>query len=204
VLPRNIDSSSRFPSTLADAKTSAQKEGIVEAERVVLEAFGPTIKLRDEDGSLLGPFAPLMYTPENIVPYLKHAAACVGTKHLTLRERELVTLAVGSVARADYVLYAHKHIAISIGLSPEQADSAASGTTPTDLNESETLLFAMGLEMAKGYGKVSEKCWEMGKKMLGLEGMAAVAQLVGSYLHASCLVNCAKVRSPKEKGEDGT
>lgn len=202
MLLNKMNSSPRFPSTLADAKTTAQREGVIEAERTVLEAFGPSVKLRGEDGSLLGPFAPLMYTPENIVPYLRHAAACIGTKHLNHRERELVTLAVGSVARSDYVLYAHKQIAISVGLSPEQADCAASGKTPIDVNEREALIFAMSLEMANGYGKLGEETWETGKKMIGLEGMTALAQLVGSYLHAICLVNCADVKVPKANGDD--
>lgn len=191
----------RFPSVPPSQQNEEQKAIDKEAERVVLESFGPSFKLRDDDGTLLGPFAPLFYTPDSFIPYLRHVHATAMTPHFAPRERELATLAVGAVTQAEYVLYAHSRIALSLGLSKKQVDDAVQGKVPRGLSERETVIYEFALVMANSYGKLDDRRWESGKQMFGREKMAALIQIVAMYLHSSCVINAAEIRSPDGKEE---
>ncbi|KAF1968502.1 hypothetical protein BU23DRAFT_602117 [Bimuria novae-zelandiae CBS 107.79] len=79
-------STPRFPAT---SLTPAQRADLGAAEQAVRSTFGTAIELRDANGTLLGPFGPLSYTPSVLSPYLTHMVAVNTTPLLMPREREL-------------------------------------------------------------------------------------------------------------------
>ncbi|KAL5452782.1 hypothetical protein PMIN06_005811 [Paraphaeosphaeria minitans] len=185
----------RFPSA---ALTPAQQADLAAAETAVRDTFGPGIELKDAAGSLLGPFGPLSYTPASLAPYLAFAVAVSTTPLLTPRERELATLATTSVTRCDYVAYAHRKAGLSAGLSDPQVSAALAGKEVEGLSEKETVVYGLGLGLARGYGKVGDEVFEGAVGVLGRQGVSAVAQVVGAYALAGVLVGVAGVGAPAE------
>jgi 4-carboxymuconolactone decarboxylase len=186
----------RFPSVPSSDLSDPQRQANEEAERTVRAAFGSSFSLTDSNGALLGPFAVLTYTPNSFVPYLHHTASVLLTSLFSPRERELATLAVCSVTKAEYVRYAHVKIGIAVGFSKEQADGAVEGRMELGLEGREMLVYELALVMAKNYGRLSDEAWERGRTVLGRDGMAALSQIVASYLHSSVLVNLAQIKVP--------
>lgn len=197
-IPEMSDNSStpipRFP---PGEQNDAQKAAFAEAEKRVRETFGSNFKLKDDQGNLLGPFAILSYTSESFLPYLNFAAAVNTLPYITARERELTALATGFVTQTPYIVYAHKNIGMTMGLSQEQVDDAAEGKSPEALEEREKLVYDLALEMAKTSGKVTDEQFQLGVQGIGREGVSSIAQLVGAYLLGSVLVNGADVTVPQ-------
>jgi 4-carboxymuconolactone decarboxylase len=187
---------SRFPPIPSSDLSDSQKQANEEAEKTVRAAFGSSFSLTDSNGTLLGPFTVLTYTPNSFVPYLHHTASVLLTSLFSARERELATLAVCSVTKAEYVRYAHMKIGMAVGLSEEQVDGAVEGKLDLGLEGREMLVYELALVMAKSFGKLNDEAWERGRTVLGRDGMAALSQIVASYLHSSILVNLAQTKVP--------
>lgn len=86
----------------------------------------------------------------------------VSTPVFTARERELGVLAVAGVTRAEYVLYAHRRIASSVGLEEEIVEVALEGGEGVDmvgLSAREESVYRLALEMARNWGRVSDETW---------------------------------------------
>ena len=164
----------------------------------MLEAYGPTFKFLGDDGSPKGPFPPLLYTPSTFVPYLKVSRDMLTYPTFVPKQRELAVLATAGVTQAQYIVYAHKHIGMSLGWSQEQVDDAAAGEAPKGLEEKDTLIYDLSLEMARNFGRLEDRSWERGEKELGKEAMAALSQIVGSIMLSSCLVNITDAEVPKD------
>jgi len=103
--------------------------------------------MQSADGTLIGPFNPLLDSPEISESFWdwQHAEGQYTT--LSDREREVVILSVGAVWRASYELYSHSAAARTAGLSPEQVDTLAGGAMPDQVSTREQCAwrFAHGL-----------------------------------------------------------
>ena len=77
-------------------------------------------KGKTEDGKLIGPFNPYLYSTGITPGFLQWMQA--DSKHTTLSKRvhEVVILSVGTVWKSPYELYAHSAVARKVGL-PEAA-----------------------------------------------------------------------------------
>lgn len=125
--------------------------------------FGESFTLRNPlTGELLGPFAALSYTDGWIPQYCNYIHSIISSPVFTLRERELIVLAVASVTRAEYVMYAHRRIAASVGLDSETIEGALARylwTDMMDLTPRETNVYRIASEMAGNWGRVSDDTW---------------------------------------------
>lgn len=191
-MPGNIIGA-RFP---ADAQTPAQQAAFAEAEKLVKEVFGSSFQLKDPQGNLLGPFGILSYTPTTFLAYLNYTQAYTTLPTLTPKERELSILATASVTNSAYILYAHKSIAVTVGLTPLQAESASKGKVPDNLQDREAFVYSLALKIAQKFGTFSDELFGQAVAELGREGVAQLSQLVGGYLLSSVLVNVADVAVP--------
>jgi 4-carboxymuconolactone decarboxylase len=190
--------STRFPTPSPQDLNPSQLTVTRDATALVRETFGTNFELHDSQGELLGPFAPLTYTPTTFIPWLQYGHSVVTMPQVSARERELATLAVCSTTHAEFILYAHKRISLSLGLSKKQVEAAAEGKMPQSLNEQESVVYEIGLGIARGLGKLESEQWEKGDKVLGKEKMAALLQIVGWYLLSSVLVNGAESPTPPD------
>ncbi|KAI9654394.1 MAG: hypothetical protein M1821_006710 [Bathelium mastoideum] len=184
----------RFPS---DSQTPEQKHAFEETERIVKQLEGESFQLKDAQGNFLGPFGILSYTPTTFLAFLNYSQSFFILPHLTHRERELSVLATVSVTNSEYVEYAHQKIGMSVGLSQTQVERGSRGRVPVGLSDREECIYELALDLAKGYGTVRENQFDSAVGLLGKEGVAALAQLVGGYMLTSLLVNVADVATPQ-------
>ncbi|KAF2683469.1 hypothetical protein K458DRAFT_419072 [Lentithecium fluviatile CBS 122367] len=183
----------RFP---ADEQTPEQQAAFTEAERRVKEVYGSSFKLKDDHGNLLGPFGILSYAPTTFLPFLNYTQSYATLPSLTPKERELSVLATASVTKSVYILYAHKSIAVTVGLTPKQAQDASEGEIPEHLAQREQFVYRLALKMATDFGVISDEVFGDAVTEIGREGVAQLAQVVGGYLSGSILVSVADVGLP--------
>lgn len=191
-------STPRFPTSSLPPSTLAE---LADAEIAVHNTIDPNIQLKDSSGNLLGPFGPLAYTPSTLPPYLAFATAINTTPHLSTRERELVVLATTSVTKSAYIAYAHSKAGAAAGLSEEQVDAASRGCDAGEvggLSEREGVVYSLGLEMTRGFGRLGDEAFEGAVGVLGREGVSAVAQVVGAYFLGAVLVEVGGAEVPSE------
>jgi 4-carboxymuconolactone decarboxylase len=123
----------RLPLAERSALTGAQAKLF---DRLVTEAVPWAQRagfvMQSADGALIGPFNPLLESPEISASFWDWQVAEERYTTLSGRERQVVILAVGAVWHAPYELYAHSAAGRTAGLSPEQVDILAGGGMPED------------------------------------------------------------------------
>ncbi|KAF3033418.1 hypothetical protein E8E12_001903 [Didymella heteroderae] len=136
---------------------------LLSAEHQAQRLFGKSFTLRNPiTGELLGPFAVLSYTDGWIPRYCNYIHSIMSSPVFTLRERELIVLAVASVTRAEYVMYAHRRIAASVGLLDETIEGVLDRygwMDMIDLSLREKNMYRVASEMAGNWGRVSDETW---------------------------------------------
>ena len=117
---------------------------------------------------------------------------------LTTRMRELAIYAVVAVYPTPFVEYAHRSIGRNLKpeLSPEQIESACSGSTPSGLAEIEEVAYETALALAKGVGTISDEAWAMAEVKLGKEGLARIGHVVGVYIYSCSLLRLGEIPAP--------
>ncbi|PGH16656.1 hypothetical protein AJ80_05158 [Polytolypa hystricis UAMH7299] len=188
---------SRFPPIPPNELTPEQKEGHDEMDALAQQTFGSTFTLKNEEGALLGPFAPLLYTPTLVKPWLHLSHQVLTLPILSPRERELAVFAVLARTQANYAVYAHTKLCEKIGFSAAQISAAKAGEVPEGVSEREREAYVFAKELAglKG-GPLAAEVFGKARDVLGREGAAAVMHTVGSFLYASVLLNAADVEAP--------
>ncbi|KAJ4986380.1 hypothetical protein SVAN01_08072 [Stagonosporopsis vannaccii] len=136
---------------------------LLSSEHEAQRLFGPSFTLRSPvTGELLGPFALLSYTDAWIPKYCRYIHSVVSTPVFTLRERELIVLAVAGVTCAEYVVDSHREVAIAAGLRGETVQCALEGATWMEiigLNGREKNVYRVASEMAGNWGRLGEETW---------------------------------------------
>ncbi|KAJ4369504.1 hypothetical protein N0V86_009339 [Didymella sp. IMI 355093] len=136
---------------------------LLSAEHQAQRLFGQSFALRNpKTGELLGPFAVLSYTDGWISRYCNYIHSILSSSIFTLRERELIVLAVASVTRAEYIMHAHRRIAASVGLDDETIEGALvrySWMDMMNLSPREKNVYRIASEMAENWGCVSDETW---------------------------------------------
>jgi 4-carboxymuconolactone decarboxylase len=94
---------------------------------------------KTSDGSLIGPFNPVLYSPEIASRFLDLQLA--EQRHTTLsdRIRQVIILTVGAVWEAPYELYAHCAAARHAGIPEDAIQTLAMGGLPVALGPAETI-----------------------------------------------------------------
>ena len=162
--------------------------------------FGDKFISRGEDGSLLGPLPFLATTPDAVEPYLNLLGALSKLKGIPPPARETLILAVGSVYKAGYELYAHENVAEKTGvLSRAQIESVMDGVKPGGqdrLDESCELAFDVAIQLSKGGGPLEDGLYERAMKTFGQEGTAALIHYVGMYAYTCIVINGVNASVP--------
>jgi 4-carboxymuconolactone decarboxylase len=181
--------------------SSEQHKAYDEASKIATDMFGDKFLYKTEDGSFIGPFAPLLYTPTLIDPFFKLVIEIGKIPGLPAEARETAILTTGSHYKAGFELYAHMRVASSTtSLSSEQIKSISEGVKPTGdsaLDEQCEVAFDVSIELAKGGGPLSDKNWKRALDSFGKEGAAALIQYVGVYAYTCILLNGVDASVPE-------
>ena len=96
-------------------------------------------KAANDDGTLVGPFNSILWSPEITDAFLALQEAEQEHTALTDRVRQVVILAVGAVWQCDYERYAHGAVARKAGLPEDAIRALASGAPAPGLSDEEQL-----------------------------------------------------------------
>ena len=148
-----------------------------------------------DDGRLIGPFNPLLYSPAAGMGFLDFEGAEARSTSLDARVREVVILSVGSVWRSAYELYAHAALAREAGFSDETIRALENGELADGLAERERLAQRYTLELTSRH-LIGAAVYEEMERAFGKRGMVDIALLVGRYLTICTLLNCFDIPRP--------
>ncbi len=148
------------------------------------------------DGRLLGPFNPLLYSPQIGQAFLDLLTAERQHTSLDAKVREVVILSVGAVWRSAYELYAHRAVAAKAGLDPLVIDALATGRPPVGLTDEQAAAHAFTTSLAAAH-QVSPEAYQRAVEQFGPKGVVDMVHLIGLYMATSALLNAAVVPVPR-------
>ena len=177
--------------------SGAQKE-LYDRENTKLVPWADHAGFRSktEDGKLIGPFNPLLFSPGIGRAFLDLQAAEQSHTTLSKRVREVVILSVGAVWKSDYELYAHMAVGRSVGLSEEAVRALASGALPADLSEEEQIARRYTTQLCREH-RVSTEFYAAAETAFGKQGLVDMAILMGTYHLVCTLLNGFEVPVPE-------
>ncbi len=170
-----------FDRFIAEAVPWAQRAGFV---------------MRSADGALIGPFNPLLESPEISASFWDYQVA--EERHTTLsgRERQVVILAVGAVWRAPYELYSHSAAARTAGLSPEQVDTLAGGGMPDQLSAREQCAWRFARQLT-AERHIEQSLYDEAAELLGTHGITDMLHLIDAYQTVCGVLNAFDIPAPE-------
>lgn len=173
-----------------------------ETQRTLYESINKGIEenfksftARNGAGALLGPFNPMIQFPQYGSPLWEYNKSLSIHSTLSKTVREVATLVVGARFSARYEIYAHEHIALSIGMSAQKIASLSTGQRPPDLMEEENLAFDIASVITSG-GQLPQSLYELAVDKFGSDGFAELIHVIGCYTLISVLLNAYDIPVP--------
>ncbi len=182
------------PSGLADAQQTVYQRL---ADTMVKWAERSGFQSITEDGRLIGPFNPVLVSPGITPAFLDLQDAEQAHTSLDERVRQVVILAVGSVWRSDYELYAHAAVAAKAGLPAGDIQALASGEVPDGLSAHEALAARVARALSTTH-RVEAALYRDAQAAFGPQGLVDLVYLAGCY-HIVCgLLNMFEIPAPQD------
>ena len=152
----------------------------------------------DDQGALLGPFAPMLHFPQFGVAALSFLRTL--DMHATLDKavREVAILTVGGVFGSRFELYAHEIMAEAFGLSPGIIASLAAGGCPNGLSEQENIVHDIAYALVKGH-IVPDSTYNHAARLLGKDGVGELIFLISGYCLIAMILNGFDMPAPERK-----
>lgn len=155
-------------------------------------------KAATEDGRLLGPFNPLLYSPMLGQGFLEYLGAERKHTSLSAKVREVIILSVGAVWRSAYELYAHTAVADKAGLEPEIIEALAAGQTPSAMPDDQRIAHEFARRLAAEH-QVDAALYAKAEAAFGRKGVVDMIHLTSLYMGTSALLNAFAVPVPDEQ-----
>lgn len=154
---------------------------------------------KTEDGRLIGPFNPILFSPSISSSFLDLHDAEEKYTSLDERVRQVVILVVGAVWKSDYELYAHSAAARKAGLSENAIRTLATGGLPDDLSSQEKVAQRYARQFSAEH-RVDDGLYRSAVHAFGEQGVVDLTYLIGIY-HITCgLLNSFEIPAPDETG----
>ena len=146
------------------------------------------VRSKTDDGRLIGPFNPMILSPEISSGFLDLLDAEGKYTSLSERVRELVILAVGAVWKADYELYFHSAAARKAGIPESAIRTLATGGLPDDLSEQEKVAQRYAHQLSAEH-RVDPDLYRSAVRAFGEQGVVDLTYLIGIYDLTCALLN---------------
>ena len=152
-------------------------------------------KAANGDGTLVGPFNCILWSPEITDSCLALQGA--EQKHTTLtdRVRQVVILTVGAVWQCDYERYAHEAVARKAGLPEDAIRALASGKPAPGLSGEEQLAQHFARQITTEH-QVDDDLYGQAEAAFGPRGIVDMLYLAGCYDTISSMLNTFRVPAP--------
>ena len=141
-------------------------------------------KAKTADGRLIGPFNPMLRSPDIARSFQQLQEAEGEHTSLSDRVRQVVILSVGSVWKAPYDLYAHSAAARHAGFSDACVEALAAGASSSELSAQEAVAQRLALALTAAHA-VEESLYTEALQQFGEKGLVDLAVLAGCY-HLVC------------------
>jgi 4-carboxymuconolactone decarboxylase len=148
-----------------------------------------------DNDELIGPFNPLLYSPNGGTGFLDFEAAEERSSSLDDRVRQVVILSVGAVWQSAYEIYAHSAIARQAGLSEGTIRALQNGEPAEELTDNEQLAQTYTLRLTSEHS-VDASVYERAEQAFGRQGLVDIALLIGRYLTICTLLNGFNIPRP--------
>ena len=156
---------------------------------------GGNLESSTSDGRLIGPYNPLLYSPEMSSAFLDFQLAEAKSTSLEARVRQVVILAVGAVWKAPYEVYAHAAVARTLGFSEEDIAKLSAGASPESLSGAERIAQRYATQLTTSHW-IDDDLFAEAKKTFGVKGLVDMAQLIGAYHLVCAILNSFAIPAP--------
>ena len=149
-----------------------------------------------EDGKLIGPFNPYLYSTGITPGFLKWMEA--DAKHTSLNKRvhEVVILSVGAVWKSSFELYAHSAVAREVGLPQAAIAALVQGGSSDELTDAEKVAHCFARQLASER-RVDDNLYRETEAIFGRTGLVGMTYLIGLYLPTCALLNAFEIPAPE-------
>ncbi len=149
-----------------------------------------------DDGKLIGPFNPYLYSTGITPGFLQWMQADADHTTLNKRVHEVVILSVGAVWKSPFELYAHSAVARKAGL-PETAIAAlVRGESSDELTAEERVAHRFARQLADER-RVDDDLYREAEAAFGRHGLVDMSFLVGLYLLTCAQLNVFHIPAPE-------
>jgi 4-carboxymuconolactone decarboxylase len=187
----------RLPLLDPKALSPDQRELYLRLDRTMISWATATGFLgKTEDGRLIGPFNPILYSPGISTAFMDLHDAEGAHTLLDEQTRQVVILAVGSVWGTDYERYAHVAAARKAGLSNDVIAALSAGREPANLSQPARIAVNFARELSTEHA-VADDTYHAAVGTFGEKGVVDLTFLIGIY-HIVCgLLNVVKAPVPE-------
>lgn len=151
---------------------------------------------KTEDGKLIGPFNPFLYSTGITPGFLQWMQADSQHTSLNKRVHEVVILSVGAVWKSPYELYAHSAVARKVGVPEGAIDALIAGHCPAELTPEEQVACRFARQLASER-RVDPDLYREAESAFGRVGLVDMTYLIGMYLLTCALLNVFEIPAPQ-------
>lgn len=156
-------------------------------------ASGP-FRLREDDGSLTGPFNAMLHAPSVGRALSELGEAIRYRTKLGNRLREVAILTVAVVRKSPFEWYAHERVARSIGMTDLELDTIRR-LDPAGLPEEERVVLRLARTMARNE-TVDTELFHHAVDTFGTGTLVEIAVLVGYYELLASMMDLFEIGAP--------
>jgi len=160
-------------------------------------AEGVPFRSKTSGGRLIGPFNPMLQSPNTTSGFLDFIESDARSTTLDARLREVVILTVGAVWKSGYQIYAHAAVARKAGLPEQAIRDLAAGGCPDQLTDQEKIAHRYALQLTAEH-RVDDALYRAAEQTFGSQGLMDLAYLLGWYYTVCALLNAFEVPVPDD------
>lgn len=175
----------RMPPIPADKMTDAQKKA---AEELIA----------GQRGELIGPFIPLLRSPEFMSRLQKTGAYLRYDNVLGRKLTEFIILLTARQWTQQFEWDAHAQLALKAGWKPDIVAAIAEGRRPAGMAEEEELVYDFCTELRQNQS-VSDPTYARAVKRFGEQGVIEMVGVTGYYTMLGMIMNVARTPLPPGK-----
>ncbi len=149
-----------------------------------------------DDGRLIGPFNPYLYSTGETPGFLEWMQADGRGTTLSKRVHEVVILSVGAIWKSPYELYAHSAVARHVGVPEAAIQALCRGESSEELSHDEQVAHRFASQLTRER-RVEESLYREAEAIFGRTGLVDMVYLVGMYLLTCALLNAFEIPAPE-------
>jgi 4-carboxymuconolactone decarboxylase len=148
-----------------------------------------------EDGSLVGPFIALLYSPLTGNRFQSLGESLRFFNQLPGNQLEIAILVIAAQWRAEFEWWAHARLAKNAGVADDVIEAIRTGAQPQIVDAGESLVYEVAVELLTTH-RLSEETYNRALEVLGEAGLVDLQCLMAYYTGVSMLLNTFEIPLP--------